>query len=284
MKILMCSDGSQQSECAIRYGAAIAAGCQAEVTLLGINETPGHKEPLLASLQRSQAFLEEKKISAELITKSGDPLSEIVKRTTETQYDLIIIGAVRKELRGGFWMSSKAYRIIKAVKPPVLTVVGQPTSIKHALICTGGKRYIDDAVRLTGQIAHGVKAAATLLHVIAEPPALYAHLRRVAETTDQLLKSNSELGLNLRHEKEILESLGVQAQVRLRRGPVLEEILGEMQSGQYDLVVTGSAVSHSLRTYVLGDVTREILNQAGCAVLVVRTQTPSALRAWFPGW
>src|SRR5438105_952860 len=109
MKILMCSDGSEQAERAIRLGAEIASGCQAEVTLLGISETAGESKMLVETLQRSQSLFEEKKIHAELITKTGDPIEEIVRRSEEVEYDLVIIGAVRKESQGPFWMSSKSY-------------------------------------------------------------------------------------------------------------------------------------------------------------------------------
>src|SRR6266705_749033 len=153
MKFLICSDGSEQADRAIRLGAAIAAGCQAEVTLFGIAESEGSSKTILDSLQRGQSLLEDKKIHAELITKSGTPIEEIVKRTGETLYDLVVIGAARKETRGAFWMSSKSYKLIKEVISPVLSVAGDTTSISRILICSGGKRYIDDAVLLTRKIA-----------------------------------------------------------------------------------------------------------------------------------
>lgn len=283
--MLLCSDGSEQADRAVRVGAAIAAGCQAAVTLLGIVENPGNFNSILESLKRGQALLEDKKIHAELITKAGEPLEEIIHRTEEAAYDLVVIGAVRKETRGLFWMSSKSYKIIKEIKPPVLIVAGQVATIKRVLICSGGKRYIDDAVRLTGQIAHGAQAVVTLLHVMPEPPAIFAGLPRIEQTSAWLLESPSELGRNLRHEKEMLESMGVTAEVRLRHGPVLEEILREVQRGDYDLVVTGSALSRSLRTYMLGDISREIVNRANRAVLVVRSRHKPLVPSWrLPSW
>jgi hypothetical protein len=66
---------------------------------------------------------------------------------------------------------------------------------------------------------------------------------------------------------------------------VLSEILREIHSGKYDLVVTGSAPSRSLRTYVLGDISREIVNHSDCPVLVVRTQeTSRKARQRFRNW
>lgn len=284
--MLICSDGSEQADRAVRLGAAVAGACQAEVTLLGIIEVPGHSDAILESLKRGQALLQDKGVQAELITKAGNPIAEIIERTTGNGFDLVVIGGARKETRGLFWLSSKAYKIVKEIQPPVLIVAGKSTSFKKGLICSGGKNYIDNAVRLTGQIAHAVGATITLLHVLPEPPAIYARLSRMQETADWLLRSDSELGLNLRREKETLESLGVVTEVRLRRGSVLEEILLEIREGGYDLVVTGSALSHGLRTYVLGDISREIVNRASCPILVVRTRelfggTHSRFRAFW---
>jgi nucleotide-binding universal stress UspA family protein len=272
MKILICNDGSEQAERAMRLGASIAAASQAEVTLLAIQESAGATQALLDSLKRGQSFLEDKKIHAELITKSGKPIEEILKRTRETVYDLVVIGAARKENRGAFWMSSKTYKLIKEVRSPVLSVAGKSGSINRILICSGGKRYIDDAVLLTGKIASGLGATVALLHVTSEPPGILSYLPHMELSTEAVLRSQSELGQNLRREKETLESLSVRTEVKLRHGEVLREILREIRDGNYDVVVTGSALSHSFRTYVLGDITREIINRATCAVLVSRGQ------------
>jgi nucleotide-binding universal stress UspA family protein len=283
MRILICSDGSEQADRAIRLGAAIAAGCQAETTLLGIIESPGQSKAILDSLKRGQALLEGKKIHAELITKPGRPIEEIIRRAEQTPYDLVVIGAVRKATRGPFWMSSKSYKIIKAITPPVLLVAGNCSALKRFLICTSGKRHIDEGLRLAGEIARGLGASVSLLHVLPEPPAIYAGLARMAQSADLLLRSPSELGVNLRHALGTFQSLAVPAQVLLRQGSVLEEILRETYSGAYDLILTGSALSGSLRTYALGDISREILNRANRPVLVVRSHagpgdTPFSLR------
>ncbi|MDB6017317.1 MAG: UspA domain protein [Pedosphaera sp.] len=286
MKILICSDGSEAADRAIRLGAAIAAACQAEVTLLGIAEASGNTEPIMDALRRGQQWLLDKKISAELVTKVGQPIEEIVQRTEAVAYDLVVIGAAPKEPHGLFWRSSKTYKIIKSIHPAVLVVIGNVTTLKRILICTGGKKYIDNAVALTGQIARCMGATVTLFHVLPEAPAIYARIYSREVNVAAVLNSKSELGRNLREQKATLESFGVPTEVRLRQGSVRDEILREIRTGNYDLVVTGSSLSRgSLRTYVLGDVTREIVNRANCAVLVVRAMEKSdsamsSLRSW----
>jgi nucleotide-binding universal stress UspA family protein len=272
MKILICSDGSSQAENAIRFGGLIAERLHADTTVLGITEKPGEEDTVFDSLRRGQQLLKDRAISAELIIKAGEPFEEIVRRTEETAYDLVVIGASRKGTRGPFLMSAKAYKIIKAVAPPVLVVIGNRATLKRVLICTGGEKYIDNAVEFSGEIARAAGATVTLFHVMAEPPTVYSDLIKMEEDVNLLLHSNSVLGQNLRREKEVLDSLGVPSEVRLRHGLVISEVFKEIRRGDYDLVVTGSSpVSGTLRTYIMGNITREIVNRAECPVLVVRS-------------
>lgn len=279
MKILICTDGSAQAENAVRFAALIAEKTDTQTTILGITEKPGEEDAAFDSLRRAQQLLKERGVNAEVITKAGDPIEEIVKRTEETKYDLVVIGAVRKGTRGPFLMSAKAYKIIKAVAPPVLAVIGNREAIKRILICSGGEKYIDRAVEFSGAIAKAAGASITLFHVMAEPPAVYTDLIRMEEDVNLLLHSSSGLGQNLRREKESLEMIGVPTEVRLRHGLVISEVFKEIRRGDYDLVVTGSSPEGgNLRSYIMGNITREIVNRAECPVLVVRGgETPGGL-------
>ncbi|HXI93837.1 MAG TPA: universal stress protein, partial [Blastocatellia bacterium] len=228
----------------------------------------------------------ERGVNAEVITKAGEPIEEIVKRTDETSYDLVVIGAVRKGSRGPFLMSAKAYKIIKSVAPPVLAVIGNRETIKRILVCSGGEKYIDRAVQFSGELAKAAGASITLFHVMAEPPAVYTDLIRMEEDVNLLLHSSSGLGQNLRREKESLEVMGVSTEVRLRHGLVISEVFKEIRRGDYDLVVTGSSPEGgNLRSYIMGNITREIVNRAECPVLVVRGgETPVGITGSLKGF
>lgn len=284
MRLLICSDGSSQADNAITFGRLIAVATGAEVTVLGITEPHGDEAALFESLRKAQQNLKESSLNAEIVIKSGDPVQEILLKTRQTEYDLVIIGATKKGSRGPFLMSAKAYQIIKTVDPPVLVVIGDRRELKRILICSGGERYIDRAVGIAGRLAKPLGAAVTLLHIMAQPPAMYAELIR-SEDPDVLLQSDSDLGRNLRKEKESVEQLGVECTVRVRQGLVVNEIFREIQSGNYDLIVTGSSpVGDALRTYIMGNITREIVNRADSPVLVVRgTQQPAGLSRGLKG-
>jgi nucleotide-binding universal stress UspA family protein len=114
---------------------------------------------------------------------------------------------------------------------------------------------------------------------MAEPPAMFADLLRMEENVDQLLQSNSELGTNLRRQKRELDRLGVPGEVHLRHGIVIDQVFEEVRAGNYDMIVTGTSQARGLlRHYIMGDLTRDILNRANVPVLVARAGPPKAAR------
>jgi nucleotide-binding universal stress UspA family protein len=283
MRILICSDGTDPADKPVRLGGLVAGPCQAETTLLGIAEVAGDEGALRVALESEAEKLRAFGVSPELIVRTGEPIREILHQTTSTQYDLTIIGAERKGNTGPYWRAEKSYEVIKAIPSPVLLATSVCDSLKSLVVCTGGKNYIDAAVQLTGKVAAAVGASVTLLHVMAEPPAIYADLVRLEEDVERLLESGSELGRNLLAQKKSLAQLGVNVEVRVRHGLVLSQVFAEVRERHHDLIVTGSSPTRGpLGHYIMGDLTRSIVNRAEIPVLVARAAKSSEVpRAGF---
>ena len=279
MKILICSDGMPASENAIELAALLAGPLKAEIALLGIAEKSSDERPLQEALEKQAQSLRTQKVRPDIVVRAGDPVREILDQTSKTNYDVVLVGARWTGATGHYWRSEKTYEVIKAIQPPVLVAIGECKHLRRFLVCTGGKEFIEQAVEFTGKLAAAMHASVTLLHVMAAPPAMYADLVRLEENVDQLLESKSELGTNLRRQKRELESLDVPAEVRLRHGIVIDQVFEEARAGDYDLIVTGTSQARGLlRHYIMGDLTRSILNQASCPVLVARAGKPKAAR------
>ena len=275
MKILICSDGMPAAESAIELGGLLAGPLKAETMLLGIAENSGDERPLREALEKQAQSLHAQKL--EIIVHTGEPVRQILDQTSKTSYGLVVIGARWTGATGHYWRSEKTYEVIKAIQPPVLVAIGECKQLKRFLVCTGGKEFIEQAIQLTGKLAAAVGASVTLLNVMAEPPAIYADLVQLEEDVSRLLESKSELGTNLRRQKRELERLGVSAEVRLRHGIVIDQVFEEARDGDYDLIVTGTSQAQGLlRHYIMGDLTRSILNHANCPVLVARGRRPAA--------
>jgi len=271
MNILICSDGTPASDNAARLAGIVAGAAQAQVTLLGIAENPSDEQSLRQALNQEADILRRAGAEPRIVIQSGEPIGRILSETSANKYDIIVIGSRRRNASG------RTYEIIKAVEPSVLVAIGTQERLSRILLCSGGKHFIDDAVRLTGTLAAALHAEVTLFHVVAEPPAIYAHLVQLEENVDALLASGSELGRNLAAEKKALEKLGVgvNVRVRVRHGFVVDQLLDEMREGNYDLIVTGSSRARGpLQHYIMGDVTQRILDSAVCSVLVARFRPP----------
>jgi len=267
------------AEAAIQLGGLLAEPLKAQIALLGIAETSSDEQSLREALQKQAGLLDGRGISLDIIVQSGEPVRQIVDQTSKNRYDLVVIGARWTGATGHHWRSEKTYEVIKSIQPPVLVAIGECKKLKRFLVCTGGKEFIEQAVQFTGKLAAAVNASVTLLHVMAEPPAMYADLVRLEENVEQLLESKSELGTNLRRQKRELEKLGVSAEVRLRHGIVINQVFEEAREGDYDLIVTGTSQARGLlRHYIMGDLTRSILNRANVPVLVARAGPPKPVQ------
>ncbi len=278
MKILICSDGMPAAESAIQLGGLLAGPLQAETTILGIAEKSSDERPLREALEKQAQSLRAQKFGLEISMHAGEPVRQILDQTSKTSYDLVVIGARWTGATGYYWRSEKTYEVIKAIQPPVLVAIGECKQLKRFLVCTGGKEFIEQAIQLTGKLAAALGASVTLLNVMAEPPAIYADLVQLEEDVSRLLESKSELGTNLQRQKRELERLGVSAEVRLRHGIVIDQVFEEARDGDYDLIVTGTSQARGLlRHYIMGDLTRSILNHANCPVLVARGGRPAAI-------
>jgi nucleotide-binding universal stress UspA family protein len=282
MKILICSDGMPAAERAIELGGLLAGALKAETTLLGIAEKSRDERRMREALEKQAQSLRAREVALEIVVHAGEPVRQILDQTSKTNYDLVVIGARRTRAAGRYRRSEKTYELIKAIQPPVLVAIGECKRLKRFLVCTGGKEFIEQAVQLTGKLAAAVEASVTLLHVMAEPPAVYADLVRLEEDVDRLLESGSELGTNLLHQKKELERIGVSTEVRVRHGIVIDQVFEEVRKGDYDLIATGTSQARGLlRHYIMGDLTRSILNRANSPVLVARAEPAPAARVFW---
>src|SRR5260370_31888525 len=136
MKILICSDGSERAREALLSAAIIAAATRAETTILGITEIEQDQGRLLEALREDvQGFQEkgfqEKGVKVDIVTKFGNPVEEIIQRTREITYDLVVIGAKRQRAQEFFLPSAKAYSIVETIAPPVLVVPKSRPNLKR---------------------------------------------------------------------------------------------------------------------------------------------------------
>lgn len=265
-KILIACDGAAGSEGAVSLGGRIAEAFKAEATLIGISEDASQQPALLEALTRAQQRLP---VEASIIAAQGPPVERIARATAETDYMLLVIGGAK---------SLKAHQLIRKVHSRILVAQPDTTRMARILLCSGGSRHSEKAVRFAGEMARRLGAELTFFHVMARPPVVFTGMGGDEENPEVVLSQHSGLARVVERQNRILDALGVKHNVKLRYGFVLEELLKELEQ-PYDLLVVGARQKGS-GGFFLDDLTKEILDAVSCSVLVVRTvMEPSG--GWF---
>jgi nucleotide-binding universal stress UspA family protein len=100
---------------------------------------------------------------------------------------------------------------------------------------------------------------------------MYTGLEAMEETLAELLQSDTPVAEHLRASARYFSELDIDAEMKLRRGVVPDEILREARLGDYDLIVIGPGEGDApLRRLLVADVTPKVVERAPCPVLIVR--------------
>jgi len=269
--LLLCTDDTSHSVPAVAFGCRLAALLKARVTVLGTSARPDREPALSRSLAHVRANLSDAGLRCDTVIRHGFPHRAIVAQATAMRYDLILVGLlergrIRRWLRGPF-----TRHILRDVVAPVLAVPADRPMLRRILLCSGDLWYPSETIRLVGQIAQATGAEVTLLYVIPQPLLRYPILREIEDAWGALLQTDTPQGRNLKAGRDALRGLGIETGVRLRHGPVAEQIMSEMREGEYDLVALGSThAAQSLRRYFVSSITDFVVEHAGRPVLVVR--------------
>jgi ABC-type Fe3+/spermidine/putrescine transport system ATPase subunit/nucleotide-binding universal stress UspA family protein len=175
------------------------------------------------------------------MSRVGDFEEEVAEEAYGGDYDMVVVKSETGTL---------AERLTAKLGIPVLAWKGNRTTLKKMLLCTAGGEPGKADIRFGGRLARLTGASATLLHIAADSSAANAITRHL------------EQGIRT------LQAQGVRADLKIREGKVLDELLAESQAGNYDLIVVGGHIPTygTLRDFNLAN---EILHHADRSVLVV---------------
>ena len=272
MKTLLCVAGMPFAEAAVQVGGQIAGFVQSQVTLLHVIYQEQDRADGERILTAAVDMLP--KVALETRIRRGNPVKEILTEIREDDYDLLVVGACQQISAAQRLLGSVTQQIIR--RAPVSVLVARKTrpSLERVLICTGGADVAEPVIELGGTLAGLAHAQTTLLHVVSPVPSMYTGLGEIEETLAELLQTDTPTAQHLRYAASVLDRHGVAGELRLRYGVAADEILREALEGGYDLVVIGaSGTAGRIREWLLGNVTRQIAENAPCSILVVKHES-----------
>jgi nucleotide-binding universal stress UspA family protein len=265
MHILIYVGSAPSREQVISASAPIVQKVATSVTLVA---NGNDKQVLLDDAQQRLAPPEGVAVTRRLIR--GNAQSAILEASRERSFDLVIFGRFHQPI-GRLLPGAHSKAIAQRLEPSVLRVHGTSRPLRRILLASGGDHHTFDDVRVAARLAAPFGASVTLLHVISQQSLLFEGFSQHGATVDAFLNSSLPEANVIREAKALLERRGVEALVKGRVGPVLDEILAELRIGGYDLLVIGAhRVASALDRILFEDITDDLLDVSQLPVLVVK--------------
>ncbi|HEV8415982.1 MAG TPA: universal stress protein [Bryobacteraceae bacterium] len=288
MKVLMATDGSKNASHALTTACRILSPQDREIDLLCVAPVVGakhhaHRAKLCRRAKRileaAVAPLRQDGISAKPIVQPGSAARVLVAASLD--YDLTVVGAKSHKNRTPAGLGPVASRVVEHANSAVLIgrELHSDAGIKILVPVDGSQ----GSVLALDTIAAWVDLSAaeiTLVHVVETP---WLHAGSDQEWIGYEEEKEEEIDAQAQFEREferegdeILESARERLPVRtevntlIYRGIPAEEILGEAETGDYDLVVMGASGALDLKHQMLGSVSSKVAWNAPCSVLLVR--------------
>jgi sulfate transport system ATP-binding protein len=208
------------------------------------------------------AALSARGMAAPIEIRYGRAVEEILRMAVSRRMDLILVPRYEPDLNPARERRVVNEELARRGAIPVLFASGDRDRVERVLLCTGAGEEGKADVAFGGRFARSVGAGATLLFVDEHPVPEWEKERIHVEPAWVLE--------HLRRGKEALRARGVSANVEVRRGEVLDQILAEAADRNHDVIVVGGHVPGTRgRKRVTPDLASRLVQRADRSVLVV---------------
>ncbi|MDI6827729.1 MAG: universal stress protein [Armatimonadota bacterium] len=133
----------------------------------------------------------------------------------------------------------------------------------RVLICTDGSEFSYEAARQFIRLTHGTRHDILALYVMP--------LLTIGRNTSYLeIQEEREGRAALNAVKNIFDEVAIPIKIEIRQGIPAETIIQVAHEGKFDLIVIGHKGKGGFREFLLGSVSKHIVQNAPCSVLVGR--------------
>jgi nucleotide-binding universal stress UspA family protein len=258
MDILLYCDPSPRGDWAVTAASMFPKALAGSITLLATEEDLRANPALVASIR---ARLADNADSIVEIAKPGPAERAVPAAAAERRYDLVITPPAGRSALQRMLKGSRVASIMRTVATPVLVARRPPRRMGHVLVALSGGAPTADIVRYAQKVAGAAGATLSFIHVSSEVP--------VPGTADA-----TPAGPIAEIERALGEA-GIKRPCIVRDGLVVDEILREMDSGAYDLLVLGAPSAPAGSLWTRENVVERILLQCPSSVLIYRKRAES---------
>ncbi|HJZ55411.1 MAG TPA: universal stress protein [Gemmataceae bacterium] len=273
--ILLATDYRLSSQGAAEATVRLATTFGSRVTALHVREEflTWPVSPFENQDRLTEQLVAQKVNLNEFLLHAGPPADTVVRKAQELEVDLLVIGAGEKVRDGQLVVGPVAESILERAAPPVLALNPHgPRLAFQSILCPVdhsrvSRRALEDGI----QLARALGGRLIVLSVIPD----VSWLTAAAETGQLSAAKLEHEGKWVKEFDEFLATVsfdGVEWERDLRHGIPHEQITAAAQERGADLLVMGATGRTGLVRVLLGSVTRRVLRQLPCSLLLVKDQ------------
>ena len=277
MKILVYADSGKSGSTSLEWLAVLAATLPVEVTLLLAYDRVASGVTQLEPLVQ---FVRSHGGEVRIETTDGTHASSaIVAEARRSGYNLLILPPSMRGGAHGLLRGSRLGTVVRNVGCGILIAHPPARTPRQILMCVGGGPHTEIDAEVAASVAQAFQAQVNILHIVSQVPLVYNGLEDLRSHLQQFLAAPTPAARQLERAQAILAEHGVAHDLLVREGIVVDQIMEEIRTGDYDLLVIGAHErgSGTLLQFFLEDLSNDLSHRSPIATLIV--QGPEGWRA-----
>ncbi|EKE03550.1 MAG: universal stress protein UspA-like protein [uncultured bacterium] len=294
MKVLFCTDGSEASFYAIKKSLPFLH-TDDSIDIINIIDFGIIPTYVTFPAEEEVAYPEEKNIAQKILDKTielieiegytvnkseyahGKPERVILEVINTEGYDFVILGSHgKKGIRR--WLGSVSRKVVTKssiptliVRPPQEAENGVFIGTKEVLFAVDGSEFSYHAVKQAISILNLDNSAIEILTVMAGAESLPLEITMDNEWLQNSLRKQKEIAEEiLQNTKKLFQdhNIPVKSTV-IQEGDASEKILDYLEENRHDLLIMGSHGREGVSDFLLGSVSKRVLDHSISPVLII---------------
>ncbi len=286
-KYLVPTDGSSNSEEAIKTAVSLAKKSGGSITLLSVLDSDSFMTGSQVNVSISEVMDKNKKAFDELntkyidkysdpafefktIVKTGNVANEIIEES-ENGYDLIVIGSRGLSAISRTFLGSVSNKVVNSAHASTLVVKEyNENDFSKILIPVDGSKNSKRAMYIAAEIGRLFNSELTLLNVVSklQVPEIRGVDFGILKDYYPVLSKNSEYLLAEAAKK--IEDYPFNIKLESKVGSIADTINDVAEEGDYDIIALGSRGLGKISRAFIGSVSNAVLHHTKRSVLIVR--------------
>ena len=288
LNILLADDGSEHSRAAVELLGDLPLDEHSRIKALRVFTPSDNAEVWL--LERSLEITEEalknqgKRIESEIVL--GHPAEKIIEVAQKHEASMIVIGAKGLRATLGILLGGVVQQVAEHAELPVMVVRSPYDGLKRILLVIDGSEESKALVSCMGGFPLPQGAGFEVLHIAPPIPgeseivqywpsgvdvSLSIPFEEIQKEIEERAEKEERYGERILAEAlETLQESGVEAKSTMLRGDAATEIIQYAKDHEIDLIVSGGRGLGTIKSWLLGSVSRKLLHYAPCSVMVVK--------------